>query len=224
VRRLVRRGELWQALDADGEVLAQAPVVVLCNAMDALRLAGLPPSWLQSRRGQVSWCAEGDMRAAPRMPVAGGGYLLRLPDGRLLIGATNQVSDDDVAVRAADHEQNIARAAALIGRSPVREGAAMAGRVGWRASTRDRLPLIGPVPDMQASRPARRDAARLFARQAGLFVHSGLGSRGITIAPLGAALIAAQVTGTPWPIEADLADAIDPARFMRRDVDQAGVP
>lgn len=222
VQRLARHGEVWQAFDGDGRVLAQAPVVVLCNAMDTLRLGGLPRMWLQARRGQVSWCDAADVHALPHLPLAGGGYLLPLPDGRLLIGATNQSDDGDAGLRAADHDQNIARATALIGRSPVRKGAAMAGRVGWRAATRDRLPLIGLAPDMQALRPARRDAARLFARQAGLFVHSGLGSRGLTISPLGAALIAAQVTGTPWPLEADLADAIDPARFMRRDEDQAG--
>jgi len=224
VQRLVRRGQVWQALDAGDHVLAQAPVVVLCNAVDALRLAALPRRWLQARRGQVSWCDASDARVWPRLPIAGGGYLLPLSDGRLLIGATSHGDDGQAALRAADHDANLARATALIGRSPVREGAALGGRVGWRAAARDRLPLIGLAPDMQALRPARRDAARLFARQAGLFVHSGLGSRGLTIAPLGAALVAAQLTGAPWPLEADLADAIDPARLLRREEDQEGAP
>jgi tRNA 5-methylaminomethyl-2-thiouridine biosynthesis bifunctional protein len=47
-------------------------------------------------------------------------------------------------------------------------------------------------------------------------VHTALGSRGITTAALGGELIAAQLCGTPWPLEADLADAIDPARFLLR--------
>jgi tRNA 5-methylaminomethyl-2-thiouridine biosynthesis bifunctional protein len=45
-------------------------------------------------------------------------------------------------------------------------------------------------------------------------VLTGLGSRGLTTAALCGELIAAQATGAPWPLEADLVDAIDPARFV----------
>ena len=44
-----------------------------------------------------------------------------------------------------------------------------------------------------------------------------LGSRGITWAPLAARLLAAQIAGSPWPLEASLCDAVDPARFIARD-------
>jgi len=63
-------------------------------------------------------------------------------------------------------------------------------------------------------RPSRADAPRLLPRQPGLWLHSGLGSRGLTTATLCAELIAAQVSGAPWPLEADLVDAIDPARWL----------
>ena len=53
-------------------------------------------------------------------------------------------------------------------------------------------------------------------RRAALLLHSGLGSRGLTTATLCAELIAAQVSGAPWPLEADLIDAIDPARWSIR--------
>ena len=45
---------------------------------------------------------------------------------------------------------------------------------------------------------------------------TALGSRGITWAPLAAELLAAWVTGGPPPLEADLVDALDPARFAAR--------
>lgn len=215
VTRLLRDGLEWQAIDARGHVITSAPVVVLANADDALRLASLPAQWLQRRRGQVSWTLQPAARA-PRVPVASGGYVLALPDGRLLFGASN----DDTAepgLREADHVGNRARAAALLGDAVLlQDGEALGGRVGWRATTADRLPLIGPAPDLDAARPARADAARMQPRLAGLWLHTGLGSRGLTTAPLGAELIAAQISGAPWPLEADLADAIDPARWMLR--------
>jgi tRNA 5-methylaminomethyl-2-thiouridine biosynthesis bifunctional protein len=62
----------------------------------------------------------------------------------------------------------------------------------------------------------RLDQARLLPREAGLFVLTALGARGLTLAPLLGRLVAAQATGTPWPLEQDLADAVDPARWIVR--------
>ena len=42
------------------------------------------------------------------------------------------------------------------------------------------------------------------------------GSRGLVWSVLGAELIAAQIEGEPWPIERELAEAIDPGRFLLR--------
>ena len=52
----------------------------------------------------------------------------------------------------------------------------------------------------------------------GLFVASGLGSRGLTWAPLAGRLIASWVARAPFPLAADLVDALDPARFATRTV------
>lgn len=215
VQRIARHGHTWQLFDETGHAIAEAPLLVLANATDALRLAGLPPHWQLRQRGQVSW-TDASAALAPRIPVASGGYLLALPDGRLLFGATSQADDEDPTVREADHRDNLTKAAQLLGGAPLHDGAALHGRVGWRAATPDRLPLVGPAPDPAAPRPARADAPRLLPRQPGLWLHCGLGSRGLTTATLCAELIAAQASGAPWPLEADLVDAIDPARWLVR--------
>ncbi|MEY3272438.1 MAG: hypothetical protein RLZZ341_1339, partial [Pseudomonadota bacterium] len=54
----------------------------------------------------------------------------------------------------------------------------------------------------------------------GLFVLTALGSRGLTLAPLLGELVAAQALGLPWPLEQDLADAVDPVRWAVRAVRQ----
>ena len=174
-------------------------------------LAGLPPHWLARQRGQLSWSAQATA-ITPRIPVASGGYVLTLRDGRLLFGATNQADDDDPSLRDSDHADNRAKLALLIGADALHDTTALQGRVGWRTATPDRFPLVGPAPDLEAPRPSRADAPRLMPRQPGLWLHSGLGSRGLTTATLCAELIAAQVSGAPWPLEADLIDAIDPVR------------
>ena len=83
--------------------------------------------------------------------------------------------------------------------------------MGWRSLVPDRLPIVGAVP---AQAPAQRaEQVRFWPRHRGLMVLGALGSRGITSATLCAELIAAQLTGAPWPMEASLDEAIDPARF-----------
>jgi tRNA 5-methylaminomethyl-2-thiouridine biosynthesis bifunctional protein len=43
----------------------------------------------------------------------------------------------------------------------------------------------------------------------------------LTLAPLLGELVAAQALGLPWPLEQDLADAVDPARWAVRAVRRA---
>ena len=234
----------WQALDAQGQVLAQAPTLVLATAWQANELlASLPsgqatePLPLSAVRGQITWLHGGDGAdgvSLPKGPVAGGGYALTLPGGRLLCGATTQHHDTDPSIRPDDHRHNLAQAerlgvlradqAADAADRTLPPAAQLAGRVGWRATTPDRLPLVGALPwhaDRLATLPhLRREQVRMLPRErsasGGLYVLSGLGSRGITWAALAGELLAHWVTGAACPVEAELRDAMDPARFLAR--------
>jgi tRNA 5-methylaminomethyl-2-thiouridine biosynthesis bifunctional protein len=198
----------------------------------------MPP--LVSTRGQVSVIAAGTPGLrAPKRPIAGSGYALALADGAVLCGATTQVGDLDTDVRLADHAHNLRQLASLTGSAlsgPRPEWTAAAdddghlaatlvargqlhGRVGWRATAGDRLPLVGAVPLQPADdRGPLPDQPRHWPRVPGLFVACGLGSRGLTWAPLAGRLVASWVVDAPYPLAADLVDALDPARFAARAV------
>jgi tRNA 5-methylaminomethyl-2-thiouridine biosynthesis bifunctional protein len=223
---LRRRGDGWEVLDAHGHVVERAPIVVLAGAADGLAL--WPHACWPVRRvhGQTSWLPAGTPDLPrPQLPLAGDGYAVPLDDGGLLFGATSHTAgndepfEPDAAQRAADHTTNLARLARLTGLTlpalPPPEA-----RTGTRLVTADRLPLVGVVPALPAaSSPIgrRADQPRFIQREPGLFVLGALGSRGITWAPLAARLLAAQIAGSPWPLEASLCDAVDPARFLARD-------
>ena len=201
VHALQSAGSGWRLLDADGAVIAESAMVVLANAADATRLLapfGLDDGPLQRTRGQVSGWSGNPVPL--RLPVAGDGYAIPMPGGGLWCGATSGI-DDEAGPRAADDEENHARLRRLTGLTPP------ADRANWPC---------GPLPAQAPGAARRKDQPRFLPRREGLFVCTALGGRGITLAPLLGALIAAQATGSPWPLEQSLVDAIDPARWRVR--------
>lgn len=229
VAALRREAPGWTLLDAAGQTLARAPLLVLANAEGAARLWPAAGWALGRRRGQITWWNErgpGSAEAALARPLAGDGYALPLhtgPHRQLLCGATRQDGDDDPAVREADHRANLARLVRLTGLEPPADPSAWQGRVGWRVHTDDRLPLAGAVPADAAGLPAHRlTQARHWPREPGLYVLAALGARGLSLAPLLGELVAAQALGRPWPLEQALADAVDPARWRVRAARVAG--
>ncbi len=207
----VERGAAgWRVRDAAGRLVAEAPVVVLANAGQAQALAGT--RWpLRHTRGQVThWAATHGLQ----LPVAGDGYAVPLHDG-LLCGATREAGEPgDEAVREADHRWNLERLQRLTGLTAPPAPSSWQGRTGYRLHTDDRLPIVGALPT--AAQPPRQDQGRLLLREPGLFVLTALGARGLTLGPLMARMVAAQATGSPWPLEQELADAVDPARWAVR--------
>ncbi|MEN9397923.1 MAG: hypothetical protein RLZ81_2453 [Pseudomonadota bacterium] len=234
----------WQLLDNSGSLIAAAPTLVLACAHQSTTLLrtlpahqSVPAVDMTRLRGQVTMIAadspEGEHIRAPKLPVAGNGYVLPLPDGSLLCGATVKRDDLDPTVRAADHRHNLGQAhrlGAWLGDLPddttgVALPPELQGRTGWRAVSPDRLPMIGALPWSDerlnaAPSTTRLDQVRMVPRErderGGLYIATGLGSRGITWTALAGELLAHWVTGSPCPIEIDLRDALDPARFQAR--------
>jgi tRNA 5-methylaminomethyl-2-thiouridine biosynthesis bifunctional protein len=207
VHAMHAHGDVWQLLDADGRTLADSRTVVLANARDAARLLGRGDWPLRASRGQVT-LLDGTGLPRPRVPLAGDGYAIALPDGRLLCGATRD-DTDDASLRTADHAYNVERLRRLTGAAPSVDVATLAGRVGWRLAAPDRRPLVGAVPVAGAAAARMREMPRVD----GLFLATAFGSRGITWATLAGALVAAWAAGDPFPLEARGVDALDPARF-----------
>ena len=216
-------GDVWWLLDAAGAPIERSALVVLANAEDAARLLsplGHCPWPLRQTRGQVThWQTDSPTSANPplvlHLPVAGDGYALPLPGG-LLCGATRQDDDADLRVCQEDHQHNVARLQQLTGLLPPADAALWQGRAGLRLHSADNLPIAGAVPAARFAPGQRMDQVRLLPREPGLFVLTALGARGLTLAPLLGRLIAAQASGAPWPLEQDLADAVDPARWIVR--------
>lgn len=214
VDRIFRQKSKWQALDAAGNLLAEAPVLIMASGAAAPHFEQF--AWLPQRsgRGQVS-----HLPAVAGMPLKSVlfqvGYAIPEIDGTQLIGASLSYEDEESGEREHDHRDNLARLRLSLptfatGLDP----ATLHGRVGFRPMSPDRLPIVGAVPDAMAATPNTR--LHNIPRQPGLWCVQGFGARGIVWSALMADLLLSQIEGEPLPLERDLVDALDPGRFMIR--------
>lgn len=219
----------WRVLNAHGQELASAPVVIVAAALESPTLLGGAHARVRAVRGRIA-SLQPDGWEGLRAPVTGDGYLLRDPDGGVSVGATYEVEIDSAFADAGLSREralqgNLARVPRLLASPP--QPSAIGSFEGVRCVAHDRMPLAGLMHDEIAMRAAAEQlrGAHLadLPRRAGLTACFALGSRGLTLAPLLAETIAAQVEGEPLPIERDLAATVDPARFALRSVRHARV-
>jgi tRNA 5-methylaminomethyl-2-thiouridine biosynthesis bifunctional protein len=185
----------WKARDRQGGVIASAPVLVLANAAEALRLAPRPEVRLQRVRGQLTLIPA---IAGLEHVLLRGGMALPGVDGRSVVGASYDLGDEDPNPRADSHAGNLERLERMLpGAAAGLDPERLEGRVAFRATVRDRLPLAGSL-------------------DRGLFGAFAYGSRGLLWAGLCAELIASELEGEPLPVERKLAAAVAPGRFLLR--------
>lgn len=207
--QLENNGTEWIARDVSGQEIARAPVAILANGVGVTQIAQTSAIPVVSARGQVS-LLKADPDTPPNVVVCRSGYLSPVIDGLRSIGATFSVADHDAAPREEDNVENLAKLSRML---PGFEAEMVGERVGFRPASPDRLPIVGAVPDKEqphggtlSSVPRHRD----------LYMLSGFGARGLVWSALVAELLASQLNGEPLPIEQELVDAMDPARYVLR--------
>jgi tRNA 5-methylaminomethyl-2-thiouridine biosynthesis bifunctional protein len=188
-------GKEWNAKDKQGRTIASAPVVVLANAADALRLAPQPGVRLRRIRGQLTMAPA---IAGLDHVVLRGGMALPGVDGVSVIGSSFDLDDDDPQLRADSHAGNLERLELMLpGAAAGLDPEKLAGRVGFRAVVPDRLPMVGSLGN-------------------GLYAAFAYGSRGLLWSSLAGEIIASMLEGEPLPVERKLAAAVAPERFSIR--------
>ncbi|RFB67468.1 MULTISPECIES: FAD-dependent 5-carboxymethylaminomethyl-2-thiouridine(34) oxidoreductase MnmC [unclassified Herbaspirillum] len=216
VNTLLRVDGLWQALDAAGEIIAAAPVVILANGMQSTGLAQAAALPLQTIRGQVSHLPAGSLPDLPFV-LCGDGYLTGAVNGLISVGASYDRDDRDTALRADSHAGNLDKLLQLLpGVSPAIDSDTLPGRVGFRCVSADRLPLVGALPDQAALAAGGEVQLRDAPRWPQLYGLLAYASRGLIWAPLAAEIVACALEDEPAPLGKDLLALLDPARFALR--------
>lgn len=180
IKSIERQGQFWACLSENGEVIAQSDQVFITAGADILDLditQGMP---VRFTRGQICWR---DAEPVPACPVTYGGYALAYGKG-VMLGATHDHvgPGQDAGLRPEDNVENCQVYEKMTG---VRINPTdWRSRASVRVTTKDTLPISAQMSE-------------------GVYVMTGLGSRGFMMAPLLGEALVCDVLGEPSPLALD---------------------
>ncbi|MCF6275257.1 MAG: tRNA (5-methylaminomethyl-2-thiouridine)(34)-methyltransferase MnmD [Robiginitomaculum sp.] len=172
--QIKRQEGVWHILDGAGEILAKTDTLFVCNGAN---IQDLWPADVRFTRGQVCW---GDSRHSAHAMIAGN-YAAPYENGMLLGASHDHVgAGENTKTNADDSAEIITQYAANTGQSITNKN--WQSRAAVRVTTRNTLPIAGQAED-------------------GLFILSGLGSRGLMMAPLLGEALVCKALGEPSPLD-----------------------
>jgi tRNA 5-methylaminomethyl-2-thiouridine biosynthesis bifunctional protein len=213
----------WQVCMNQGRDLWTSRLVLACgSALNRFpQTQSLP---VIAARGQISRFQLKHNSPAPRCVINGKHYII--PDGdTVLVGATFDRGNTDDQIQLQDHARNLCGMRETVPSLQVHD-LAVAGYAGVRATTPDRLPMVGPAPDNERLGVVYGDLKHgrsvehypALPCHEGLFVLGGLGSRGIVSAPMAARILADMLTGKGCESWERWSPLLNPARFQIRNL------
>ncbi|MFS7247447.1 bifunctional tRNA (5-methylaminomethyl-2-thiouridine)(34)-methyltransferase MnmD/FAD-dependent 5-carboxymethylaminomethyl-2-thiouridine(34) oxidoreductase MnmC [Rahnella inusitata] len=222
-------GSQWTLTFADGhEGVHQA--IVLANGADITDFAQSEKLPVYAVSGQVSHIPTTSELSKLKQVLCYDGYLTPVSplNQHHCIGASYHRADKCTDYRDDDQQQNRQRLIDCLPKQQWPQDVDVSGgeaRNGVRCATRDHLPMIGSVSDYDALLKSykaldldvkrHRPVAPAPVHE-NLFLFGALGSRGLSSAPLGAEILAAQIAGEPLPLDSETLAALNPNRMWVR--------
>ncbi len=183
-----------EKLDSDGinrKIVSNKKVieyeeVCLCTGHASKELIDL--TGLSSKRGQVSYVDSSNDLENLKFPICANGYFSPKVNGSHVVGSSYSDTKND-RIDEEEHKSNVEKLKKIHSFNVN----IVNGKVGFRAVTKDRMPLVGV--------------------KNGIYVNTGHGSRGSTSSPLCAEIIADLIDNKPLPVDNEIITALDLNRF-----------
>jgi tRNA 5-methylaminomethyl-2-thiouridine biosynthesis bifunctional protein len=222
---LVRVNDTWRLTWQDGSQ-SEADVVVMATGSDSVDCEQMSQLPFRLVRGQVEAINSQNELANLSTVLCHKGYLTPAWRGTHAMGSTYVKDDRQCDYRLTEqqtnltmHQQALAKCDWIDDIQPT-----VHGRAAIRCSTPDHLPMVGAVPDNNKQLIQYHDLYKALpanhypqpVNHANLFMLCGLGSRGLTNAPLCAEILTSQILNEPLPLSSHLLDALNPNRFLIR--------
>lgn len=217
-------GKRWQCFH-ENQLIKETEILLIANGTEINQL-GLPFEFpLETIRGQVVSLHETEASRQIKKTLNAEVHTTPVINGKHYLGATYAKNCRRRDVCPAE-DRKLLDALAKIYPGVFEESDHCASWVGFRTVAKDRVPVVGAVPDEAFFNEVYSDICHgntsktyLPARYlGGLYLSAAHGSRGFTTAFISAEIIAAQLTGEPSPVNKKVLDYLNPSRFIVNDL------
>lgn len=221
----------YQAADWQVQTVKQkftADVLVFASASLDAQINQQLQTPMRPVKGQVSHLSSKQVQTPLPIAVTHSGYASPTAFGGYVAGATFEAPDMNTDLSLAGHKHNLQQAQQNIPNwlqtDACRTQDLNAGRIAFRPTTPDHLPIVGAVPDWRfvAERYLQQSHTKAVFQypqqqyQPHLYISNGHGARGLISVFLAADIISAQVFNRALPLAQSLYHASHPARFSIR--------
>ncbi len=218
----------WLIKTNQGELTSKT--LIIAQGVTSHRFSCLDHLPLKTIRGQITQVQATAKSQQLATCVNGEGYIAPAIAGYHTLGATFDINDTGSDIRAADHDKNLAMQARCFPAMYQALGAEQivitGGRIGFRGTTPDYLPMVGPIVDRQRFMaiyaPLRKNCKQPLDVSPeyldGLYISAGHGSRGMISCPIAGEILGTMINDEPNILPKPLLEAIHPSRFLLRDL------
>lgn len=215
-----------QTADKISQIRVSTDIVIFATGAQSLDIQHLTEYPLRMVRGQVEAVPTQPALSELNTVLCHKGYLTPEYNGHHALGSTYVKDDLSTEYRQSEQDKNLAThyqslaqcrwAQDVVGNAQ--------GRAAVRCSSPDHLPLVGALADISKQKTELNDLYKALPLNyypkgsdvENLYMLKGLGSRGLTTAPLMAELLASQISGHPLPMANNLLNTLNPNRFLIR--------
>ena len=204
-----------------------ANVIIYCGGAEGIPLNVIDQLPLTSVRGQISNMASNKKVAKLSTVICHKGYLTPANKNLHCIGATFEKNSFDIESKTKDDQYNLTMLEkCLPGVTQWHTNDIVSSKARLRCMTPDHLPMVGAMPDISAHKQQyahlSKDKRWRYHQSTpvikNLYMMTGLGARGLCTAPLLADILAADICGTPYPLNNEQLFNLAPNRFVIRDI------
>ncbi len=213
----------WTVTGGNDAPIAEAECLVVANGAQAKMFSALDWLPVSPVRGQLTLLKQSENSRNLQCGISAERYVTPASDGVHVVGASYNPGDVSAELSITDQQHNIDKIDRLLP-GLFRQQDELSGRVAFRAVSEDRVPVVGCVPDSDAFQSDYHDLQH--GRQArqyppgrylpGLYLSTAHGSRGLASCFISGETVAAIICNDPVPVEKDILDYLNPARFIIR--------
>lgn len=217
-------GKKWQC-SYGSESIHEDEILIVANGTDINGL-GLPLNFpVEKIRGQVAILEEGDASYQIKKTQNADVHITPAINGKHYLGATYNRGNVDPCIEPEDNRALLDSLNKLYPEMFGEDDCCDAW-VGFRTVSKDRIPLVGAVPDVlfydeEYADICHGNNVRTYLPASylnGLYISAAHGSRGFTSSFISAEVIASLIEGSPMPVSKKVLDYLSPSRFVVNDL------